>query len=375
MGIRRPSHESLPVVGAQPIRRVLVWDVAVRVFHWGLVAAVAVAWLTGGSGDRLHELAGSTAAALVLFRLIWGFAGTRHARFTDFVRGPVATLNYLGLMARGRAPRHIGHNPAGGAMILILLALLTVAAATGAMQVTNAFYGVAWVDTTHRVAANGLLMLVPLHVLGAIASSLMHRENLIASMISGMKRVSQDVREQSRSNQKDHDQLLMRIRASQGFSLLLLLVAGGVAAGWVVTSGRTTTNLTDQPSVRPVPTSEAQNAQRQDPLPVSNPAGGKDTIAADSPAASPPITQQSGPCLHSQDSPSTRNCTVQSAGHADREVRLRGRLTGYWSVDGLPFRIEAAARIDKSSMVGDYVEVRGFMFDDGMLRATRVKRR
>ncbi len=95
---------------------VRVWDRLVRVFHWGLVAAIATAWLTAGELQPVHEFAGYTVAALVAFRLIWGFAGSHYARFAQFVKGPGETLAYLGTMLRGSERRSLGHNPAADAV-------------------------------------------------------------------------------------------------------------------------------------------------------------------------------------------------------------------------------------------------------------------
>ncbi len=110
---------------------VRVWDPLVRVFHWGLVAAFATAWLTADEMQPVHELAGYTVAGLVAFRLIWGFAGSRYARFSQFVKGPGATIAYLRTILRGNERRYLGHNPAGAAMILALLLTLSGTAFTG----------------------------------------------------------------------------------------------------------------------------------------------------------------------------------------------------------------------------------------------------
>ena len=110
---------------------VRVWDPLVRLFHWGLVAAFATAWLTADEVQPVHEFAGYTVAGLVAFRLIWGLAGSRYARFAQFLKGPGATLAYLGSMLRGSERRYLGHNPAGAAMIVALLLTLSGTAFTG----------------------------------------------------------------------------------------------------------------------------------------------------------------------------------------------------------------------------------------------------
>jgi cytochrome b len=178
---------------------VKVWDPLVRVFHWTLVTAFAVAFLTEDDWLDLHVLAGYTVLGLVGIRLVWGVVGTRHARFGDFVRGPSTVLGYVGDVLRGRARRYLGHNPAGGAMIVALLALLTLTVLTGlgaygASELAGPFAGMftdpRWVEPleeVHELLANLTLLLVGVHVAGVVASSLAHRENLVRAMVTGTK--------------------------------------------------------------------------------------------------------------------------------------------------------------------------------------------
>jgi cytochrome b len=167
---------------------VRVWDPLVRLFHWSLVIAFTVAWLTGDELQEVHEIAGYVIVGLVGFRLLWGIVGTAHARFIDFVYRPAAVIRYLIDMARLRAKRYVGHNPAGGAMVIALLAMLGVICATGIMMTTDAYWGVEWVENAHEVAANVTLILVGLHLVGVFAASLEHRENLVRAMVTGRKR-------------------------------------------------------------------------------------------------------------------------------------------------------------------------------------------
>ena len=127
-GRKMTDHVSVQTKDVATLR---VWDPLVRVFHWGLVAAFATAWLTADELQPVHEFAGYTVAGLVAFRLIWGFAGSRYARFAQFVKGPGATLAYLGSMLRGGERRYLGHNTAGAAMIVALLLTLSGTAFTG----------------------------------------------------------------------------------------------------------------------------------------------------------------------------------------------------------------------------------------------------
>ena len=110
---------------------VRVWDPFVRLFHWGLASAVLTAFVTEDELLGLHTWAGYTVLALIGGRLVWGLIGPRHARWSDFVRGPRAILAYLGDVRHGRAARHLGHNPAGAAMVVALLAGVTATAVTG----------------------------------------------------------------------------------------------------------------------------------------------------------------------------------------------------------------------------------------------------
>ena len=167
---------------------VRVWDPLVRIFHWSLVIAFTVAWLTGDELRRLHLITGYAIIGLVGFRLVWGIVGAKHARFSDFVYRPGTIIGYLVDTIRLRAKRYIGHNPAGGAMVIALLAMLTVTCATGVMMTTDAYWGVKWVEEAHEASANLMLVLVGLHLVGVFAASFEHRENLVRAMITGRKR-------------------------------------------------------------------------------------------------------------------------------------------------------------------------------------------
>jgi cytochrome b len=174
--------------GAMPPGTVKVWDPFVRIFHWSLVGLFAFAFLTGDEWQNPHELAGYTIAGLVCARILWGLFGSRHARFSDFVRSPLRILGFLKETATLSAPRYIGHNPAGGVMVLALLAAIGVIAATGYMMTTDAYWGVGWVEEAHEIAAWSTLGLVALHVAGVVLAGIEHRENLVKAMITGRKR-------------------------------------------------------------------------------------------------------------------------------------------------------------------------------------------
>jgi cytochrome b len=167
---------------------VRVWDPLLRVVHWLLAASVVFALMSDESRS-LHKLSGYVAAGLVVLRIIWGFLGPQHARFTDFVKSPGQIFTYLRDLVHFRPRRYLGHNPAGGAMIVLLFVLVLVTAFSGWLSETDRFFGVRWVEVIHAGGANLLIGLIVLHVGGVILSSLMHGENLIRAMFTGRKPV------------------------------------------------------------------------------------------------------------------------------------------------------------------------------------------
>jgi cytochrome b len=214
------------MITSKPLRvanEVRVWDPLVRIFHWSLVAAFAIAWLSGDEESRLHELAGYAVIGLVLVRIVWGFIGTRYARFSDFVYRPSTVLAYAREMLVGKPKHYLGHNPLGGMMVLALLVSLPAAGVTGlalqgAEQGTGPFASLSagttvtmpaviakamaddddeeenegneklW-EELHEFFANLTLLLVVLHITGVIIGSLAHRENLVRAMLTGRKPV------------------------------------------------------------------------------------------------------------------------------------------------------------------------------------------
>ena len=170
-----------------PARKVLVWDAPVRLFHWLTVASFAGAYLTAES-ERwrlLHVTLGYTLAGLVVFRVIWGFVGTRNARFSSFVRGPRAVLRYLKAMTTSQPEHHTGHNPAGALAIMAMLTLAMVVTASGWAVYSD--IGGDVLEGLHEFAANAMLAVVGMHIAGVLFASWQGHENLIASMVTGRK--------------------------------------------------------------------------------------------------------------------------------------------------------------------------------------------
>ena len=192
---------------------ITVWDRFVRLFHWLLVAAFFTAYLVEDDLLGVHVWAGYLVFSLVVLRLAWGFVGSRHARFADFVRRPAAILDYLKSILAGKARRHLGHNPAGGAMVVVLIASLLATTVLGMLLLGSepgntlcgfvSGLGLAGetggeaLEETHEFFANFTLALVGLHVAGVLFSSLAHRENLVRAMVTGRKRPNRPEEEQA----------------------------------------------------------------------------------------------------------------------------------------------------------------------------------
>ncbi|OWQ85682.1 hypothetical protein CDN99_21620 [Roseateles aquatilis] len=175
--------------GTAPRRAAIpVWDPLVRVLHVSLAASVIAAWVTGHWFHPLHHALGYIAAAIVAARALWGFAGSPHARFAAFVRGPAATWRYARLLIGGREPHHLGHNPLGGWMIVALLGTVALTSFTGFLYTTDLFWGYGWLEATHAALAWLLATLVAGHLLGVVVMSLREQQNLALAMVTGKKR-------------------------------------------------------------------------------------------------------------------------------------------------------------------------------------------
>jgi cytochrome b len=166
---------------------IMTWDPVVRLFHWIVVAGCLFNFVLD-DGKLAHRWVGYTIAAALAIRILWGFVGTRHARFADFVPGWQSLRTYILDSLQFRERRYQGHNPLGAVMILALMALLAIISLTGWMTTLESFRRAHWLEEVHEAFANLLLPLVGIHVVGVLYGSLRHGENLVKGMINGRKR-------------------------------------------------------------------------------------------------------------------------------------------------------------------------------------------
>jgi cytochrome b len=234
-----------------PTGTVTVWDLPTRLFHWTLVALVLALWYSGDEGGLsiagplpwggstylgnmdIHALLGEAVLTLVVFRLLWGLAGSSTARFSQFVRGPAAVGAYLKAVARGETPLFAGHNPAGALMILALLAVLATQAGLGLFANDDSFFDgplshLVGKETSDRLTGlhgavfNLLLLLIALHVAAALYY-LVRGENLVRPLVTGRKPAA------------DLPPGAPTPRLASAWRALVLLVLSGTAVWAVVT--------------------------------------------------------------------------------------------------------------------------------------------
>lgn len=207
--------------------KIRVWDPLIRIFHWGVVVFFTIAYLSGEEESDVHIYSGYIVLGLIIFRVVWGFVGSRHARFSDFVTSPGAAIAHFREMAGGRAKRYLGHNPAGGWMIIALLLTLFVVSVSGlkvyaieegkgplaANNPDITLISTAYADDDdhderyehgeeegeeedweeefweeiHEASSNFMLMLIFLHIAGVFVSGRAHNENLVKAMVGGYK--------------------------------------------------------------------------------------------------------------------------------------------------------------------------------------------
>lgn len=193
------------------LKTIKVWDPFVRIFHWSLVFFFFLAYITEDDWINIHSYAGYTVISLITFRIIWGFFGTYYARFNQFVTSFGSVKTYLKQIFSGNAKHYVGHNPAGGIMIIILLISLFLITFTGMSVFATEGHGPLattfisqWsediLEEAHELFANLTVLMVIIHVSGVVVSSLLHKENLIKSMITGTKLIEINSNE---TNQED----------------------------------------------------------------------------------------------------------------------------------------------------------------------------
>jgi cytochrome b len=168
------------------------WSPGVRLLHWALASSMVASFLTHEGGGRLHEWVGYAALATAVLRTALGFFAGGLWRFDSFVRGIRTTAAYGWAVLQRREQHYRGHNPLGAWMVVALLADALAAGATGALYVTDRFWGTAWLEGLHGVLGKFLVPLLLLHVGGVVFTSIRQRENLAASMVHGRKRAATD---------------------------------------------------------------------------------------------------------------------------------------------------------------------------------------
>lgn len=182
------------------MQRTLIWDLPTRLFHWTLASSFAIAWLTsdGDQWQAIHVFAGYLMLGLVGFRLAWGFAGSHFSRFASFWFGPKEAFDYLKQVAKGHAPRHVGHNPTGSLAIYVLLAMSIAVGLTGILTLGGdeqqgmaagwlSFSQIKWLKKLHEAGAILMLLVVIGHITGVVVESILHKENLARAMVTGFK--------------------------------------------------------------------------------------------------------------------------------------------------------------------------------------------
>ncbi|MBX5460040.1 MAG: cytochrome b/b6 domain-containing protein [Steroidobacteraceae bacterium] len=179
----------------------LVWDLPLRLFHWLLVLSIAGLWATGEAGFdwmQIHIYLGYWTLGLVVFRILWGFVGPRHARFSSFLKGPAGIWRYAKGLAAGTMIQTAGHNPLGGISVIVMLALVAFQATTGLFATddilwTGPYNSAVSTETADRLTSlhhanfNLILAMVSLHVLAIVFYFFVKKQNLIGAMFHGKK--------------------------------------------------------------------------------------------------------------------------------------------------------------------------------------------
>lgn len=168
-------------------QRLLIWDAPTRVFHWLQATSFIGAYLTSESERYrdIHVAFGYILLGLIVFRVLWGFLGTRYARFSSFLFSPRETVGYLLSLFKDKPRHYLGHNPAGSVSVWLLLSLGLFICVTGVLALQDDASET--VIKMHGLATKTMLVVIALHLMGVVMSSIMHRENLVRAMITGFK--------------------------------------------------------------------------------------------------------------------------------------------------------------------------------------------
>ncbi|WP_159981840.1 MULTISPECIES: cytochrome b/b6 domain-containing protein [unclassified Novosphingobium] len=222
----------MPVPAASTTR---IWDPTVRLFHWLLVVLIAFSWWSGEQHDmELHRLSGYAILALLVFRVFWGFAGPRTARFTNFVRGPAAVMAYMKGLGSRRTHAAEGHNPLGGWSVVAMLAVVGLMVVAGLFSVdVDGFESGPLADYVsfdqgrtaaelHETVFNAILALVALHVAAVVFYLVWKRQNLVRPMITGSRKVADG-------------ESPAQLRWSPALAVIGIVIA--VAVAWAVSTG------------------------------------------------------------------------------------------------------------------------------------------
>jgi cytochrome b len=190
--VRNPPHRLFAIkaktMSQSSETHIKVWDLFVRCFHWAQLILFVIAYFTRNSSALIHQTAGYLILALLVMRIVWGFIGSDHAQFKSFIYHPIRVFDFLKDTVTFKAKRYLGHNPAGGAMVVTLIIMLLGVCISGALLSTPYFWGSEIMEDMHEILTNITLALVVFHLLGVIAASLEHKENLVKSMFTGWKR-------------------------------------------------------------------------------------------------------------------------------------------------------------------------------------------
>lgn len=196
---------------------IAVWDIFIRIFHWSLVAAFSIAYISGESENHWHIYSGYTVLGLIIFRVLWGFVGSRYARFSDFVHPPKVIRQYISDLLINQPTRYLGHNPIGGWMVITMLVMLFIVTLSGlkvyaleqnqeasaALQLISTAHAEEddddaspkanesaseefW-EEIHETSSNVMLLLIVLHISGVVSASRHQHESLVKAMLTGKK--------------------------------------------------------------------------------------------------------------------------------------------------------------------------------------------